>query len=282
MLTQAFYDYMIERENIRLRRAAGAPKPWTDDPILQQYKFTNVKRAHDKTSRLLNQEFYRDHQDDRPEVILFNCAMARYWGTIEMMRAVGWQSDFRPRHLKDVANRRMKAGERVFTGAYVITNASLPGSKIGIVVDVFLKSVWEQAPGIVPWRTCGSWRLFVETLSKADGFGGTSFMSKEATLDTFYFRHFWDPYPKDKNDWTPIGPGSMRGAARVTQSEKDKLGPGPTLEICKALFAERFKYWPDNWVELELTDIQFCLCEFQKYERTRLGQGRPRSRFDGV
>ena len=32
---------------------------------------------------------------------------------------------------------------------------------------------------------------------------------------------------------------------------------------------------------LHAQDLQNCLCEFDKYERTRLGEGRPRSRYQG-
>ena len=30
---------------------------------------------------------------------------------------------------------------------------------------------------------------------------------------------------------------------------------------------------------LEMRDIEHCLCEFDKYERTRLGEGRPRAKY---
>ena len=36
---------------------------------------------------------------------------------------------------------------------------------------------------------------------------------------------------------------------------------------------------PDWMPELELHDIQFQLCEFDKYERVRLGEGRPKARY---
>ena len=34
-------------------------------------------------------------------------------------------------------------------------------------------------------------------------------------------------------------------------------------------------------MELHAQDLQNCLCEFDKYERTRLGEGRPRSTYPG-
>ena len=52
MRIEAFYNFMKERELIRLRKEDGEPFPWTDDPNLQTYKFTNVKR---KLNRLRKQ-----------------------------------------------------------------------------------------------------------------------------------------------------------------------------------------------------------------------------------
>lgn len=39
-----------ERHAIYLRRVSGMPRPWTDDPIMQNYKITNVFRELDKTT----------------------------------------------------------------------------------------------------------------------------------------------------------------------------------------------------------------------------------------
>ena len=47
----------------------------------------------------------------------------------------------------------------------------------------------------------------------------------------------------------------------------------------KELFAARKTHWSGNYIELELHDIQFQLCEFDKYERVKHGQGRPRSKY---
>ena len=45
--------WMVERENIRLKREAGLPAPWTEDKILRDYKFCNVRREDDKNSKWL-------------------------------------------------------------------------------------------------------------------------------------------------------------------------------------------------------------------------------------
>jgi hypothetical protein len=30
---------------------------------------------------------------------------------------------------------------------------------------------------------------------------------------------------------------------------------------------------------LSCSDVQFCLCEYDKYERTRLGEGKPKNKY---
>ena len=55
--------YMNERYDIKLTRDEGVDPQdfWTKDPILKEYKFTNVKRAWDYTSRWLTDMWYEPY-----------------------------------------------------------------------------------------------------------------------------------------------------------------------------------------------------------------------------
>lgn len=64
-----FFAYARERHAIYLRRAAGAPPPWTDDPVLQQYRFCNVFRELDSTTQWFRTNV-REPLRERPEVLL--------------------------------------------------------------------------------------------------------------------------------------------------------------------------------------------------------------------
>ncbi len=48
---KAFFDWCIERDAIRVRREAGEPPPWSQDPIFQKGRFLNVFREDDKGTR---------------------------------------------------------------------------------------------------------------------------------------------------------------------------------------------------------------------------------------
>lgn len=45
--------FIFERHSIKKKKDAGLPRPWTDDPILNEYRFTNVRREDDRESQYL-------------------------------------------------------------------------------------------------------------------------------------------------------------------------------------------------------------------------------------
>ncbi len=66
----------IKRESIRLKRKAGLLKPWSNDSILNKYKFTNVCREYDKVSLFIyNWVKPVIKQDD---LLLLNLLIARH------------------------------------------------------------------------------------------------------------------------------------------------------------------------------------------------------------
>src|SRR6516225_2755682 len=66
---EKFVTFIAEREAIRVRRFVMKKEwPWTDDPILQQYRFTNVHREDDAVSKHY-QNIVRDRYGDSSLVL---------------------------------------------------------------------------------------------------------------------------------------------------------------------------------------------------------------------
>ncbi len=276
-----FYDFMQRREALRLRKASGAPWPWSDDDILNTYKFTNVKRSDDRTTKWFWERLDR-HAKTSPRVILFNCALFRYFGTMEFYDAIHWQdtwSEAAQQNVKDTASQRLANKERVFTGAYVITNQGIKAPKQNVVVDHFLTPFWAECPNLVKIATeTRSWEAVANEMMKLKGFGGTGFMTKEVLQDAMHTPVLSDC--TDRNTWCPVGPGARRGINRLLgRDHTDSLKAADGLAVMLDIFNQRADYWPEDYVELELHDIQFQLCEWDKMERVKLGQGRPRSKY---
>lgn len=285
MRTEEFFYFMREREAVRLRKEAGEPWPWTKDEILQTYKFTNVKREHDRTTQGLIKLYRTAREWSAPKSsFLMNAAIYRYFGTLEFARSYGFRARFSADALKEHARQRMSEGLPVFTGAYVITNQGIKAPKIDVVVDHFLTPLHAELGNIVQLMDdCGHWRSVIEYMMKnLQGFGGTGFMSKEVILDTL-FTPLWDHWggqPLDFNTWCPAGPGARRGLNRIFGRDVNKgTNTAQALTEMKELFALSREHWPEDGVQLCLHDIQFQLCEFDKYERVRLGEGKPRSKY---
>lgn len=277
----SFVNFMIERENIRIKKEGGESWPWTDDPILRDFKFTNVHRYDDRTSRKFA-KLYRECIVPRvpPWQTLYCCGVLRYFGTVNFMNALSFKTltthDARELILRAGTMRR--AGEKVFTSAYVITNGGRSEPKENVVAD-YLGGLWAQAGLIVTeGATYQSWEAMYKTMFKLPGFGGSGFMAKEVLQD------FMMAYPEasllDRNIWTPMGPGGRRGMNRMHDRRVDfHQSELKFISECIQLCGMVKDWWPEDWTPLSSHDVQFQLCEFDKYSRVLTGEGKPKSRY---
>lgn len=123
-----------------------------------------------------------------------------------------------------------------------------------------------------------SWRATAHRLGALPGFGGTGFMAKEVLQDVMQTPVL--AHAVDRNTWCPAGPGAQRGLNRIfNRPVRQGIKESRALSEMITLFEEAKDRLPVFMPTLELHDIQFQLCEFDKYERVRKGEGRPKSRY---
>jgi hypothetical protein len=275
--------YLNEREAIRIKRSEGLPGPWTDDPILSRYKFTNIKRINDRTTQWLVRNWYNPNRDASPQTLTLNCAIARYFGSIEFCEAIGFQKEWVPEKLIACATDRLANGKKVFTGAYIITNAGSTDPKQIVVVSQFLTPLRNNLDEIVRIAERNRWQDVSEFLQRLPGIG--AFMSKEIALDMMLTPVLENAV--DKMTWSPAGPGAIRGLNRLydrplqaSMSQQRALAEMQGLLGRLASDRAFADYMPQIGVRFGVTDLQFCLCEFDKYLRVKNGEGRPRSGYD--
>lgn len=275
----AFVEFMVAREALRVAKEAGAPWPWSPDQILSRYKFTNVKREDDRTTRWMRANWTGPNLDRPGGEIVFNCALFRYFGTTEFAAAVGWRREWRPDEVLATALARRSRGERVFTGAYIVPTLGHRGPKAEAVVHHVLTPLWaaRERLAATALRTA-SWRSVAAELRRLPGFGGTGFLAKEVLQDVIRTPVLENAV--DRDTWCPAGPGARRGLNRIFGRPVGASRPERALlaEMVGLLAFARDRL-PAHMPGLELHDIQFQLCEFDKYERVRLGEGRPRSLY---
>lgn len=271
--------WMHERERIRQRRLTSAePSNWTTDPILRQYKFCNVFRHHDRvTVHYLQWINPLVRVGNKQDMVIFNTAMYRIFNwpmTMERIGLIRHPELWEPDKLKLMIDRVVRGGQKVFGGAYMITNAfhSIPKHELVFqALDTLIGRIDELVDAYETMRL----EAFTKVLGKFFIFG--PFLSYEVATDLTYniMRK-----AKDTDTWANAGPGAKRGLNRLLGNPAAAaMTENVALGHMNDLLPELRKDWPSNWERLHLREIEHSLCEFDKYMRTLLGEGRPKARY---
>jgi hypothetical protein len=275
--------WMNERHNIYLRRQAGQPWPWTDDPILQKHKFANVFRELDKTTKWMRENITNPHIDDPPELMIFNCALFRMVGTIEYSQAIGgWQDHFDPDKLIAVGEQLHAAGKPVFTAAYIVsgTNSGI-GNKLKLVIEENMMALWRKRKELaqIAADTKRMSQVF-KALIELPGYGGSGFMAYELVTDLRWTHVFGPEGPTDIMTWSNPGPGAREGLNLIHNRPLNfRLRNDLLLEEMQELLTTLPSQLGPHIPPLELRDVEHCLCELSKYWRCLQGLGSTRSLY---
>jgi hypothetical protein len=277
-----YFQFIKNRHAIYLRRQRGDAWPWTSDKILQTYKFTNIFRELDTGTihcRTALREPYANHKE-----LFFNIASYRLYNFIDTQKEIGYITKYDPFHTMDIMYARQARGERVFTGAHMITG-TLGGSKIQQVFGLCMHTLWNNRRVLEP-QPGDTLEIAYNRLNKhSPGYG--PFISYEVISDLRWTRYL--QHASDILTWANPGPGCKRGinrllgnkVRRTTAADRAKYPKGDNeyIKYMRYLLFRSKDLLP-KWVPaMEMRDIEHSLCEYDKYERVRLGEGKPRSRY---
>jgi len=282
---EKFWWYINERERIRIAKERGLPKPWTHDPIFQQYKFTNVFRQDDATTKVLL-HYLQDSDSLHPAEIVFNIALFRLfnWGpTYE--HCGGWCSKYVAANYKKKIKKYRAEGSKIFTGAYIVTSAGQSIDKVDLVCNaltVLWKSRNDIADAIVDFNTL---KDAVTVLIDYPMIG--HFVAYELACDMTYCKIL--NKAEDIKTWANPGPGAMRGLNRIFRGEYDKRPKHPKeiyqeemRTLFKQLKSKAQKHIKGSEWPLDMRVIENALCETDKYLRLTYEEGKVRSKYPGV
>lgn len=122
-----YWKFAAERQGVFFRRLEGRPAPWTADPILQTFKFTNAYRASDRVSQfLIRSVIYGEQYPTDSEEVFFRILLFKLFNKIDtwklLERAIGpiLYSEYSFDRYDDVLTRAMARGERIYSGAYIM------------------------------------------------------------------------------------------------------------------------------------------------------------------
>lgn len=278
-----FFYWINERHNIYLKRQAGEPWPWTDDEILQTYKFTNPFRENDRVTIWIRENWrepYTQHTN-----LWFAMAVARQinWPeTLAELTPLVFAKKWDAYAAYEIMENRKKAGKQVYTGAYMIRAESDPSrewynwSKQRYVTEIVLGNVWNARKEFFQNLLNNTLESTTRWFQQFHGWG--DFTAYEVVTDLRHTRYL--SCASDIMTWANAGPGAKRGINRLYGVEVDKsMDERFAVEVMQYLLAISPDYLEDNVPALEMRDIEMSLCEVDKYMRVLNGEGRPRSLF---
>lgn len=270
---ERFFWWIEERHRIFLKKGMGLSREhWTDDEILQTYRFTNPFRENDKTTVWFREKMRDPLNGD--DAVLMATVIFRWFNLIETgktLLAHNLHVDWNP----EVAREEIKKQPKYVTGGYIIKTPDGMDKVDGVIWCV--NRIWPQRQTLVndirSNNLRGSWNLFMQFPYLG------AFMSYELITDLRH-THLLNT-ADDIYTWANAGPGAMRGLNRI----KDRpLNFKSRKHNFNAEMYELLQLAPDyitmsQMPRLEMRDIEHSLCEFDKYERVRNGEGAPRGRY---
>ena len=270
MDTKEFWATAVERYRILQRKEIEKlPRPWTKDPIFQEWRFCNVHREHDKTTRWF-------HHNIRHRLTwktaLEGTLIFRWFNRIEVVDKVkdlilsgNW-------NFKD-AHQILRGTKPVVTGAYMLKTPDFLPKLEGVLTAIqdaqpYLEQMTINITNDQPESLEKAWERIIE-LPWIGPFTGYEIVTD--------LRH--TPLLCNSVDimtWANPGPGCVRGANWITgenlrrNSRKDKER---LLEVMRQLLAESLieTNWPKEWKQWEMREVEHWLCEFDKYKRAQRG-----------
>ena len=268
---ETFWHFAAKRQAIYFRRLADHRGPWTDDPILRSYRFTNAYRATDRVSQHLIREVqYGPGRSQAPRELFFRTLLFKIFNRIETWQAIedalgpvtseGTDLD----KVSALLDRLLSAGQRIYSAAYIMPSPGFGHARkhanhlalIESMMDDRLPDRIAQAPTLA---------AVYELLLRCPGIG--PFLAFQYTIDLNYSTLL----DFDESSFVVAGPGALDGIAKCFSD----VGRRTPEEVIHAVTDEQEPSFRRLDIEfqslfgrrLQPIDCQNLFCEISKYAR---------------
>ena len=251
-----------------MRRLAGVRPPWTDDPILSIYRFTNPYRASDRVSQyLIRNVLYTG--DQTPEEVFFRALLFRLfnkpetWQLLSSRVALPTWRDFDYTTYARVLDSAAARGQKIYSGAYIIPSPAF-GSRYKHRNHLrLLRVMMEDVPSRL--RSANSLSEVFQVIRSYPSFG--NFLAFQLAIDLNYS----EVIDFSEGEFVVAGPGARAGISKCFAN----LGGAQPEEVIEAVtriandeFSRLGLEFKTLWGrELQLVDHQNLFCEVDKYTR---------------
>lgn len=268
---ETYWRFATERQAIYMRRLSNPVGPWTTDPILAAYRFTNAYRASDRVSQFLIREVqYHEDRSQEPRELFFRTLLFKIFNRIDTWRAlerelgpltwVGTELDA----VAGVLDTFMSKGERIYSAAYIMPAPALGHArKHANHLALVKRMLDDRVPERI--RQAPSLRSVFEILLRYPGLG--PFLAFQYTIDLNYSALL----DHDEGDFVIAGPGALDGIVKCF-AHTGRRSPEEVIHwVCEQqerAFADAgLSFQTLFGRRLQPIDCQNLFCEISKYAR---------------
>lgn len=122
----AYWEFATERQAVFFNRMQNKPYPWTDDEVIQKYKFTNAYRASDRVSQYLLKNIIYNKELYIPEDQCFRILFFKLFNKIETWEYMEGRlgdisySSYNYEKYNQLLTRKIENDERIYSAAYIM------------------------------------------------------------------------------------------------------------------------------------------------------------------
>lgn len=267
-----FWHFACERQRVFYRRLEGQPAPWTIDPILQSYRFTNAYRASDRVSQyLIRNVIYRSDLPSTTSDILFRILLFKLFNRIETWEYLEYEfgaltlDKFRFEDFAERLTKAQRVGRRLYSAAYIMPSTGSLGERtkhrghLRLIERMMQDGIGTRLPEARSMGDVFQLLLSYPTLGP--------FLAFQLAID-FNYSSIID---FSEMDFVAAGPGAADGLRKCFASFGDYAEADvirwvtDRQEDDPARLGLRFPTLYER--PLQLVDVQNLFCEVSKYAR---------------
>ncbi|RFN60323.1 nucleotide kinase domain-containing protein [Marixanthomonas ophiurae] len=270
-----YWKFAALRQEAFFNKIENKGCPWSNDSIINTYRFTNAYRAADRVSQyLIRDVIYREEYSDSPKEILFRILLFKLFNKIDTWELILAHIpnptfeyyDFNV--YNDILNAAFNAGETIYSAAYIMPSVK---SSFGYtrkhsnhlkLIELMLNDKAEEQ-----LSNANNMQKAFEIIKSFPGLG--NFLAYQLLIDINYSRiiNF------SESEFVMPGPGALGG---ISKCFTDTAGLNEK-EIIKLVtdrqeieFERLGLNFKSLWGrDLQLIDCQNLFCEVDKYSRVR-------------
>jgi hypothetical protein len=270
---ESYWQFAKERQDIFFRRLHGAPPPWSRDPIMMTYKFTNAYRASDRVSQyLIGDVIYGKGRSMDADEVFFRVILFKTFNRIETWEAIqsnlGEVSvrEFSVERYAQILSKIRREGGRIYSAAYIMPSGKFlfgPGEKH--ISHLRLLEMMIQDKLWLKLSDCRKMQQAFELLKAYPMIG--DFLAYQYVVDLNYseITNF------SESEFVMPGPGARDGL-RKCFSDPGALSDPELIRLVCDRQEEEFERMGGGFQNLwgrrlQLIDCQNIFCEIGKYAR---------------